>query len=159
MAEDRRKAYMEVLDPFNRLFASVKGDANEQQEAADHFSSYKYRKAFVELTLFGSDGVVRAYNELAHYLITEVSVTPFGTLPLWGTLQLEIRKSLGNKGTKPRPTPPSARPWGDPPPTPDRRGIASLEAPRPCVRVDTPYFTSCCDLKTWLTGVISFKLG
>lgn len=53
--------------------------------------------------LFGSDEVVCAYNNLMKHSY-DVEVTgnkdPKEMMSLWGTLLLEIRKSLGNKDTK-----------------------------------------------------------
>jgi len=66
-------------------------------------TSYEYRKTAFNLNLFGSDEVVRAYNALMQHTYEAESAEkqdPTKMMSLWGTLLLEIRKSLGNEKTK-----------------------------------------------------------
>jgi len=62
LREERRKIYGQILDPYIRLFADLKGQGPVQ--ALKKIGSYEYRKTAFDLNLFGSDEVVRAYNNL-----------------------------------------------------------------------------------------------
>jgi hypothetical protein len=102
LREERRKIYSQILDPYIRLFADLKGQGPSQ--AIKKITSYEYRKktAF-DLNLFGSDEVVRAYNALMKHTYEAESTgkqDPKEMMRLWGSLLLEIRRSLGNKKTK-----------------------------------------------------------
>jgi hypothetical protein len=101
LREERRKTYAQILDPYIRLFSDIKGKGPEK--ALEKITSYDYKKTAFDLNLFGSDEVVCAYNNLMKHSY-EVEVTgnkdPKEMMSLWGTLLLEIRKSLGNKDTK-----------------------------------------------------------
>ena len=99
LQEDRRKIYLEILDPYIRIFAD-KG--NNPQQAIKKISSYEYRKTAFELNLFGSDEVVKAYNELMQHFFKFENMEdrkPAEMFKLYGKFLLEIRKSLGNKKT------------------------------------------------------------
>ncbi len=102
LRDQRRKIYLEILDPYIRLFAELKSkDAPVQ--ALRKMTSYDYRKTAFNLNLFGSDDVVRAYNALIQHTYEAESTgeqDPGKMMRLWGTLLLEIRKSLGNEKTK-----------------------------------------------------------
>lgn len=65
LREERRKIYNEILDPYIRLFADLKGQGTTQ--VLKKITSYEYRKTAFELNLFGSDEVVRAYNALMQH--------------------------------------------------------------------------------------------
>ena len=101
LRDERRKIYAQLLDPFIRLFTDMKGRGSA--EALKMITSHDYRKTTFNLNLFGSDEVIRAYNNLMMY-IYEGEATPDKDpnkmLCLWGKLLLEIRKSLGNEDTK-----------------------------------------------------------
>jgi len=101
LRKERRNIYVQILDPYIRLFADIK--VKGPDEALKRITSYDYRKTAFELNLFGSDEVVRAYNNLMKHAY-EVETTgiqdPKEMMRLWGKLLLEIRKSLGNKKTK-----------------------------------------------------------
>ena len=101
LREERRKIYGQILDPYIRLFADLKGQGPAQ--ALKKIGSYEYRKTAFDLNLFGSDEVVRAYNNLwknTYEAETTGKQDPKEMMRLWGSLLLEIRKSLGNKKTK-----------------------------------------------------------
>ena len=101
--EERRKTYLEILGPYIHIFADLKGKGPTQ--ALDEVKSYDYRKKAFDLNLFDSDKVIRAYNNLMQYAYKfeaggSQKPQPKEMMRLWGTLLLEIRKSLGNKKTK-----------------------------------------------------------
>ena len=101
LREERRNIYAQILDPHIRIFADLKGKG--PGEALKQVKSYDYRKTAFDLNLFGSDEVVRAYNNLMkHTYEVEATGNPYPEemMLLWGKLLLEIRKSLGNKKTK-----------------------------------------------------------
>jgi hypothetical protein len=101
LRDQRRKIYLEILDPYIRLFAELKGKGPPVQ-ALKKMTSYGYRKTAFNLNLFGSDDVVRAYNALMQHTYEAESTgkqDPKEMMRLWGRLLLEIRKSLGNKKT------------------------------------------------------------
>ena len=101
LREERRNIYAQLLDPYIRLFADLKGKGPEV--AVKKITSYDYRKTAFDLNLFGSDEVIRAFNNLMKHTY-EAEATgnqdPEEMMRLWGKLLLEIRKSLGNKKTK-----------------------------------------------------------
>jgi hypothetical protein len=101
LREERRNIYAQILDPYIRLFADLKGKGPD--EALKRVTSYAYRKTAFDLNLFGSDEVIRAFNNLMKhtYEAEATEKQDVGkTMCLWGKLLLEIRKSLGNKKTK-----------------------------------------------------------
>lgn len=105
--EERRKLYMELLDPHIRIFAAVK-DKNSSQKMTDiiqRMLSYDYKKTELHLKLLGSDAVVRAHNALMQHIFKMESApdqqaTMKETMHLWGRLFLEVRKSLGDKKSR-----------------------------------------------------------
>jgi hypothetical protein len=101
LREERRKIYMQLLEPYIKLFVGTEGKGIEQ--ALRKVTSYEYRKTAFEFTLFGSDGVIQAYNDFMEYMYrseTTGNLEPKEMMHLWGKFLLEIRKSLGNKKTK-----------------------------------------------------------
>ena len=101
LRDERRKIYAQILDPYIRLFADLKGQGLTQ--ALKKVKSYDYRKTAFDLNLFGTDDVVRAYNNLMRHTYEDEATekqNPQEMMRLWGKLLLEIRKSLGNKTTK-----------------------------------------------------------
>ncbi len=101
LIDERRKIYGQILDPYIRLFADLKGQG--PAEAIKKITSYDYRKTAFELNLIGSDEVVRSHNNLMKNTYkTEATgkSNPKEMMRLWGALLLEIRKSLVSKKTK-----------------------------------------------------------
>jgi len=98
-----RRIYLEILEPYIELFANVSRGKGFSKEIEQKITSKDYRKSIFELGLLGSDGVVRAYNNLMQYfykLAPDEKQDMYDNMKLWGTLRLEIRKSLGYKRTK-----------------------------------------------------------
>ena len=101
LREEQRKIYSQILDPYIKLFAGLK--TQNLSQAIQVITSYEYRKTAFDLNLVGSDEVVHAYNTLMqHTYKREVAEKqdPKEMMRLWGSLLLEIRKSLGNRRTK-----------------------------------------------------------
>lgn len=106
LRDERSKVYIAILEPYIELFASISG-GDQREDRMDKITkkvlSVEYRKTIFELGLLGSDEVVRAYNDLMRYFFklgTTEKQDMYENIRLWGTLRLEIRKSLGNKRTK-----------------------------------------------------------
>ncbi|PAV11994.1 hypothetical protein ASJ81_08130 [Methanosarcina spelaei] len=102
LIEDRRKVYFDLLAPFILMF--TKG--TDQQKITDQMLSQEYRRTSFELTLLGSDKVVRAYGNLMQYTFESEKqkaegqiIDPTIIIKLYTTLLLEIRKDLGNGNT------------------------------------------------------------
>ena len=49
---DRRTIYVQILDPFIRMFVGI-NDPKEQQKALSQIASVDYRRAFYELNFMG----------------------------------------------------------------------------------------------------------
>ena len=101
LREERRNIYAQILDPYIRIFADMKGKG--PAEALKIITSYDYRKTAFDLDLFGSDEVILAYNNLMKHTYEAEDAEnkdPNKMMVLWGKLLLEIRKSLGNRNTK-----------------------------------------------------------
>ena len=100
---DRRAIYLQILDPYIRMFASS-NDLIEQQEALKQIVSVDYRRAFYELNFMGSDDVILEMNGLMQYFYkAEREGTPADpriVLNLWGSVLLAIRRDLGIRNTK-----------------------------------------------------------
>jgi len=101
LRDTRREVYSQILEPYIALFTDIKGKG--ETKAVQKISSMQYKKTAFDLSLFGADEVVRAYNALiTHKNKAEETgqSDPIIMMRLWGKLLLEIRRSLGNKRTK-----------------------------------------------------------
>ena len=91
---------------FMRTASRGQPDDDGKQEEPDDddkqkkiFGSEYYWTAF-RLTLIGSDGVIRAYNDLFQHLYHGEEDDGLRYASLLGTLLLEIRRSMGNDETE-----------------------------------------------------------
>jgi hypothetical protein len=104
---ERRGAYLKVLDPYIRIFTKkTLNNPKAQERILDDMQSPDYRRQLFELTFFGSDEVVRAYNELMQTLYhappegsPKRSEAGHDLMRRWGSLLLEVRRDLGNRRT------------------------------------------------------------
>lgn len=128
MRADRIQIYNEILKPFIVMFSEVSESTNadtrrrtgggrsnrgqRDMSAIEIMKSPAYREAAFKLTLFASDDVVKAYNELLQFAYQAENVTgaeaesgepqqarTLQFLRTFGTLLLTIRRSVGNEGT------------------------------------------------------------
>jgi hypothetical protein len=113
LRSERVEIYNDILEPFIILLTTeVAWQSNpkhrkrpKDEVAGEILLSVEYRKRAFQLSLIGSDEVVRAYNELFQFFYghtgTDVSssVTK-GMMTRLGNLLLAIRKSAGNEATK-----------------------------------------------------------
>lgn len=112
---DRVQIYQDILDPFILLFtpdAAWKSDSkhrsrNKEDVIQEKLLSIDYRRSAFKLALIGSDGVVRAYNELMQHFYQGADAVdePTGADPtramnLLGDFLLQIRRSMGNETTR-----------------------------------------------------------
>lgn len=98
---ERIKIYIDILEPIIRLFSEIKKPGGPET-AIKQLTSYEYRKTAFELSLFGSDEVVKAYSALMQqaFKYDTPKQNPYEMIRLWGELLMSIRKSLGNKNTQ-----------------------------------------------------------
>ena len=101
--ESRRKIYLDLLEPFIAILATV-DDPVKKEEALSRVTSVKYKHTIYELGLLGSDEVNVSLGEFMQYFY---KTERRGEEPeaqkimlLWGDLLLSIRRDLGSKGTK-----------------------------------------------------------
>ena len=114
LREDRLEIYNKILEPFFVLLMTdaawaadpkMKGK-DKSQTAMRTMLSWEYKKTALQLSLIGSDGVVRAYSKLmqtafhAEDVESPATETGLGMIGLLGDLLLEIRKGAGNSATK-----------------------------------------------------------
>lgn len=103
LTEARRKIYTEILKPYIIIFANLK-NTQEQTKALEIITSEEYRKTAFDLCLFGSDEVVKSYNELMQHTYKAAKASGSQDtkelFKLWSCFLLAIRKSLGNKKTR-----------------------------------------------------------
>lgn len=103
LQENRRKIYLDMLNPFFKVFVGV-DDPKVQEEAYKQIASLEYRNTIYELIFTGSDEVVLSLNDLLQYFYkmerenTTLDISKF--VSLWGGFLLAIRRDLGSKGTK-----------------------------------------------------------
>lgn len=95
LREDRRKIYFDLLEPFVKLF----NRENSREEAITYIVSEKYRRTSFEVTLIGSDAVVRAHGDLMQQTFHEVN-EPKKMIGSLAALLLELRKDLEHTNTK-----------------------------------------------------------
>jgi len=114
LREDRIKAYNEILEPFIILLmsdAAWKADPKNKNTDKNALAQRKllslgYREQAFQMSLVGSDAVVRSYNELMQYFFrrgdqgTDANAADVkDMMALLGRFLLEIRKSMGNEST------------------------------------------------------------
>ena len=103
LQDDRRKVYVEVLDPHIRAFAGAR-NRSEANKVDRHIRSFDYRRASFEFNLLTSDKVVRALNKTMQSAFGAADRTDSEGSPqlllYWADTLLEIRKDLGNRDTK-----------------------------------------------------------
>jgi hypothetical protein len=118
LRSDRLEVYNAILEPFIILFVKEQGFAQEKryrgksqtEVALTIVNSIEYRQAGFKLSLFGSDSVVRAYNDLLQFFYSHndeqkqtdekaSTPSPVKVMEYFGRLLLEIRKNVGNEAT------------------------------------------------------------
>lgn len=113
LREDRRNFYLELLEPYIFLFASmpkinqISSTKEEEVNIYDEFLkkiiSIEYKRTTFKLSLLGSVDVVKAYNNLTEFTaLPNIQEQPDDKqiiIVLYATLLLKIRKDLGSKNT------------------------------------------------------------
>jgi hypothetical protein len=101
LREDRRKIYFNLLIPFVKLF----NKENSRDDSIAYLMSEDYRRTSFEVTLIGSDAVVKAFGDLMQQTFKgptkqrEIN-KPDETIVLFANLLLQIRKDLERNSTK-----------------------------------------------------------
>lgn len=112
LRDHRIEIYNQILEPFIVIFMSdAAWQMDPKNKGKDKLKigtsqalSLEYRKQAFRLALVGSDGVVRAYNDLMQSFYNaedndSVENKATNMMALIGQLLLEIRKSMGNETT------------------------------------------------------------
>lgn len=101
--DERRRIYLDLLEPHIRILAS-RESKKQLAEVTEFVQSYEYKRTAVEFNLVGSDNVVRAFNDMMQFFYhvdaSKESTSPKEFIKHWGGLLLEIRKNVGEPGTK-----------------------------------------------------------
>lgn len=115
LRDDRINIYNIILEPYIFLlmkeehFKKIPKYKNKSniEVATNKILSLEYKQAGFQLSLIGSDEVVRAFNRLMQYQYSLENKPNLGspestkeTLKYFGYFLLEIRKNIGNKSTK-----------------------------------------------------------
>jgi hypothetical protein len=115
LRDDRVDVYNKILEPFVIILMSEAAWSQDKKNrgkdkndfAASNMLSLDYRRLGFKLSLTGSDGVVKAYNNLMQYFynLEDLSAEEQKSfikemMELLGSFLLEIRKSMGNEATK-----------------------------------------------------------
>ncbi len=102
LREEQRNVYRKLIDPYIKVISGSKNKGLLQQ-AIKEIQSHEYRKTVFDVILLGSDNVVIAHNKLIQNTYQAEETGERDTMEmmrLWGSLLLEIRKSLGHKDTE-----------------------------------------------------------
>ncbi|MNZ21426.1 hypothetical protein D3C78_384990 [compost metagenome] len=114
LRDHRIEIYNQILEPFIVIFMTdAAWQMDPKNKGKDKFKigvaqalSLEYRKQAFRLALVGSDGVVKAYNDLMQSFYNSEDDNSSATeekaknmISLVGKLLLEIRKSMGNEST------------------------------------------------------------
>jgi len=115
LRQGRVQTYNQILEPFILLLTSDAAwksnpktkNADKNAMAMEKMLSFEYRSQGFQLSLVGSDAVVKAYNNLMQYFFQrgtqsaaagEADVREMMTF--LGRFLLEIRRSMGNESTE-----------------------------------------------------------
>ena len=101
--DTRRGIYVEILSPMFSIFSK---NTKHQDAGMRKILTVEYRKTMFEVTLMGSDNVVRALNTYMQHIYrsdANSEESTHETVKHWARLLLAIRKDLGNKGSKLKP--------------------------------------------------------
>lgn len=98
--ERRIETYNQILNPFIVMFSKNSNQKNKDN-ATKQIGSVEYRKAAFSLITFGSDEMVKAYNDMMQsFYNNDVEKDLKGTLKKFAAFILSIRKDVYNKNTK-----------------------------------------------------------
>ena len=109
---DRIAIYNDIIEPFVILLMTEEAwsqdkknkGRNKNKAAIQQMLSLEYRRRGFQMSLMGSDEVVRSYNALLQYFYGQSDKPENFSLPdvllLLGEFLLEIRKSMGNEMTQ-----------------------------------------------------------
>lgn len=100
---ERAKAYEDILNPYIKLFAASKQGSRSLEKEMDSMMRDGYHERLFKMSIFGSDGAVRAYNEMMQTLYraeNSSQVDAHVAIEQLGFLMLEIRRDLGSKRTE-----------------------------------------------------------
>ena len=103
LQSERRRVYLQVLEPYIRAMTGLKSQ-QENKKAAKQITSFDHRRALFEINILGSDEVIRAFNDMMQYFYgmeeNHPEETSGGALEHLGSLLVAIRRDLGSKKTE-----------------------------------------------------------
>lgn len=103
LQSERRRIYMEVLEPYIRVMSGIRRQ-RETKKATEQITSFEHRKALFEVNLLGSDEVITAFNNMMQYFYgmqeSQSEESSREVLAHFGGLLIAIRRDLGSKKTK-----------------------------------------------------------
>ncbi len=96
---ERAGAYMDILDPFIKLFADMSPEG--QKKTLKTLKSLESKRSAFRLVLVGEDAVVQAWNRMWKTIYVEEAGSDenIEILRSFGVVLLEIRKSISSKNT------------------------------------------------------------
>ena len=100
LREDQREIYKKILEPHILIFSNT--SEKNILKAMEMTTSLEYKRVAFDFALIGSDGVVRAWNNLLRHSLESANRSREEQrkyLFLFGDLLLEIRKSYGHEKT------------------------------------------------------------
>jgi hypothetical protein len=115
LREDRIAIYNDIIEPFVILLMTDAAWSQDRKNrgrkkndvAVGAMLSVDYRRRGFQMSLMGSDDVVRSYNRLLQFFYARANTpdspsneTLREMLELLGKFLLEIRRSMGNEGTE-----------------------------------------------------------
>ncbi len=107
LSDERRDLYKQLLAPWLEGYLGDMDDPAVVAAQDKMFASIEYKRAMFDMTLVASDEVVRIFGEMTRHShlmsVEDPSADAAGVIRLWARLLLEIRKSVGNKGTRLKP--------------------------------------------------------
>lgn len=108
LQDKRVPLYQDLLEPLIVIFApdqafekvkKYQGKSNSEI-ALDKIQTIEYNQKMFEMSLIAPDPVIRAFNNYYQYMYKHPGTKDIQTMMhLWGTILLEIRKSMGNSKT------------------------------------------------------------
>ena len=100
---ERRQIYIRVLRPYFHILGG-KTSPDDLRESLRRLKSVEHRTALFELTLVGSDGVVRAVSDFMQqgFRVAQEGSTmsPSDLVQTWGGVLLAIRRDLRDRKTQ-----------------------------------------------------------
>lgn len=109
LQDERIPLYKELLEPLIIILAPDQAFEKEKKYhgmsntdiALQKIQTKEYNQKMFEMSLIAPDAVIRSFNNFYQYFYTNQGKSDTQTtMRLWGTIFIEIRKSMGNSKTE-----------------------------------------------------------